>query len=106
LLLLAIEECAKTVEARVPEHFVAVEPFVRGAQRARLELHVDDAAGLAPLDEAGVLEDGQCLMKPVSDIPKGSASSPTECSPRSRRASTPRRVGSDSALKTASSRAA
>ena len=43
-------------------------------------------------------------MNPVSDMPKGSASSPTVWFPRSSRDSTARRVGSDRALKTASSR--
>ena len=43
-------------------------------------------------------------MTPGSDMPIGAASSPTECSPCRSLSSTARRVGSASALKTASRR--
>jgi hypothetical protein len=61
LTLLSFEKRAEAVETLVPELLVTIEPIHRSSQRLALKAATHDAAGLAPLDQPGILEDAEVL---------------------------------------------
>jgi hypothetical protein len=56
-----LQKRAQPVQPRVPEFLIALQPIERTLYCPALELTVHDAAGLFPLDEASVFQNGEML---------------------------------------------
>jgi hypothetical protein len=51
----------QAIELSIPEHLMTLQPLECANQCAALQLATDGAAGLSPLDEAGILENAEVL---------------------------------------------
>jgi hypothetical protein len=82
---------------------VRLDPTPHVLQPPWTEATLTDPPDLLGAHEIHLLQHADVLLEPVSDMPKGSASSPMVAGPRPRRSRMALRVGSDKAEKVRSS---